>query len=164
MGELFPGCPAIVPASAPLIEKHEKESNQAKGAGDRANSAAAVDTAAASMRSIGLLAFALIGSTSLRVALRRYSCVRNICLVLDINTKGRLEAAMLLAKNAEISRYSDELRKTKTTPKNPPPAALPATVHQTRQIIGKSATYAVGILFLGCISSAPGEAWEGRME
>jgi hypothetical protein len=123
MGELFPGCPAIVPASAPLIEKHEKESNQAKGAGDRANSAAAVDTAAASRRSIGLLAFALIGSTSLRVALRRYSCVRNICLVLDINTKGRLEAAMLLAKNAEISRYSDELRKTKTTPKNPPPAA-----------------------------------------
>ena len=86
MGELFLGCPAIVPASAPLIEKHEKESKQAKGAGDRANSAAAVDTAAASMGSIGLLAFALIGSTSLRVALRRYSCVRNICLVLDINT------------------------------------------------------------------------------
>jgi hypothetical protein len=30
MGELFPGCPAIVPASAPLIEKHEKESSRLK--------------------------------------------------------------------------------------------------------------------------------------
>jgi hypothetical protein len=33
------------------IEEHEEESRQAKGAGDRANSAAAVDTAGASMGS-----------------------------------------------------------------------------------------------------------------
>jgi hypothetical protein len=68
--------PRLSPPAPPLIEKHEKESKQAKGAGDRANSAAAVDTAAASMGSVGLLAFALIGSTSLRVVLRRYSCAR----------------------------------------------------------------------------------------
>jgi hypothetical protein len=50
MGELFLG-PRLSPPAPPLIEEHEEEARQAKGAGDRANSAAAVDTAGASMGS-----------------------------------------------------------------------------------------------------------------
>lgn len=63
VGGLFLAFPAIFPASATLIEKHEKQSKQAKGlAGDnRAKNAAAVDAAGASIGSIGLLAFAVVG-------------------------------------------------------------------------------------------------------
>jgi hypothetical protein len=51
MGELFLG-PRVSPPAPPLIEEHEEESRQAEGAGDRANSAAAVDTAGVSMGSL----------------------------------------------------------------------------------------------------------------
>jgi hypothetical protein len=67
VGGLFLAFPAIFPASATLIEKHEKQSKQAKGlAGEqRAKNAAAVDAAGASIGGIGLLAFALVGSAFL---------------------------------------------------------------------------------------------------
>jgi hypothetical protein len=65
---LFLAFPAIFPASATLIEKHEKECKQAKGlhGADRAKNAAAIDAAGASIGSIGLLGFALVGSAFLR--------------------------------------------------------------------------------------------------
>ncbi|MBV8772587.1 MAG: DUF3147 family protein [Deltaproteobacteria bacterium] len=67
VGGLFLAFPAIFPASATLIEKHERQSKQAKGlAGDdRAKNAAAIDAAGASIGSIGLLAFAFVGSVFL---------------------------------------------------------------------------------------------------
>ncbi len=57
-----PAFPAIFPASATLIEKHEKEAKQAKGLHGtlRARSAAAIDAAGSSIGSIGLLGFALL--------------------------------------------------------------------------------------------------------
>lgn len=63
-GGLFLAFPAIFPASATLIEKHERESKQAKGliGVERAKNAAAVDAAGASIGSIGLVVFALVGS------------------------------------------------------------------------------------------------------
>ena len=67
VGGLFLAFPAIFPASATLIEKHEKQSKQAKGlgGGDRAKKAAAVDAAGASIGSIGLSVFALLGAAFL---------------------------------------------------------------------------------------------------
>ena len=64
VGGLFLAFPAIFPASATLIEKHERESKQAKGltGAQRAKNAAAVDAAGASIGSIGLVVFALVGS------------------------------------------------------------------------------------------------------
>lgn len=69
VGGLFLAFPAIFPASATLIEKHEKEAKQKKGLAGaaRAKDAAAVDAAGASIGSIGLLAFALVGSVFLPV-------------------------------------------------------------------------------------------------
>jgi hypothetical protein len=62
IGGLFLAFPAIFPASATLIEKHEKEAKQAKGLHGtlRARSAAAIDAAGSSIGSIGLLGFALL--------------------------------------------------------------------------------------------------------
>ena len=60
IGGLFLAFPAIFPASATLIEKHEKQKKeQAGGQGVlRGRKAAALDTAGAAMGSLGLLTFA----------------------------------------------------------------------------------------------------------
>jgi hypothetical protein len=64
IGGLFLAFPAIFPASATLIEKHEKMKKTSLGLkGEaRGGSAASVDAAGSSMGSIGLFAFALIVS------------------------------------------------------------------------------------------------------
>ncbi len=62
IGGLFLAFPAIFPASATLIERHEKQRKERKGlAGTRrARQAAGADAAGAAIGSIGLLAFALV--------------------------------------------------------------------------------------------------------
>lgn len=57
---LFLAFPAILPASATLIEKHERQRKQRAGLHGslRAKNAVAADAAGAAMGSIGLLAFA----------------------------------------------------------------------------------------------------------
>jgi uncharacterized protein DUF3147 len=62
IGGLFLAFPAILPASATLIEKHEKERKQRVGmhGAVRARQAVAADAAGAALGSIGLLAFALL--------------------------------------------------------------------------------------------------------
>ena len=62
IGGLFLAFPAILPASATLIEKHEKEKKESRGLkGEaRGRSAASIDAAGASMGSIGLLGFAFV--------------------------------------------------------------------------------------------------------
>lgn len=62
IGGLFLAFPAIFPASATLIEKHEKgkkESQGLKGAA-RGRNAASIDAAGSSMGSLGLLVFAWV--------------------------------------------------------------------------------------------------------
>jgi len=60
IGGLFLAFPAILPASATLIEKREKESKQKKGLNGirRAREAAGADAAGATMGGLGLIAFA----------------------------------------------------------------------------------------------------------
>ena len=60
LGGLFLAFPAIFPASASLIEKHEKQKKQEKGLGGerRGRQAASVDAAGSAIGSIGLLVFA----------------------------------------------------------------------------------------------------------
>lgn len=62
LGGLFLAFPAIFPAAATLIEKHEKqkEKRAGKDGEKRGRVAAGVDAAGAAMGSIGLVAFALI--------------------------------------------------------------------------------------------------------
>jgi hypothetical protein len=62
VGGLFLAFPAIFPASATLIEKHEKQKKQEKGlrGTQRGREAAGVDAAGSAMGSVGLLVFALI--------------------------------------------------------------------------------------------------------
>ena len=62
IGGLFLAFPAIFPASATLIEKHEKEKKEKEGfeGATRGKEAASIDAAGAAMGSIGLLAFALV--------------------------------------------------------------------------------------------------------
>jgi hypothetical protein len=62
IGGLFLAFPAIFPASATLIEKHEKEKKESLGLNGaaRGRSAASVDAAGASIGSIGLFVFALV--------------------------------------------------------------------------------------------------------
>ena len=64
IGGLFLAFPAIFPASATLIEKHEMEKKESLGLkGEaRGRSAASIDAAGSSMGSIGLLVFALVVS------------------------------------------------------------------------------------------------------
>jgi len=61
-GGLFLALPAIFPASATLIEKHEQEKKQKHGLDgtERGREAASVDAAGSAMGSIGLLVFALL--------------------------------------------------------------------------------------------------------
>lgn len=62
MGGLFLAFPAIFPASATLIAKHEEQNKQRAGKSGiiRARTAAGADAAGAAMGSIGLIAFAVI--------------------------------------------------------------------------------------------------------
>ncbi|MFZ0580453.1 MAG: DUF3147 family protein [Candidatus Acidiferrales bacterium] len=61
-GGLFLAFPAIFPASATLLEKHEREKKQAAGISRtiRGRQAAALDARGAAMGSVGLEVFALI--------------------------------------------------------------------------------------------------------
>jgi hypothetical protein len=60
VGGLFLAFPAIFPASATLIEKHERQKKQKKGlrGEERGTDAAAIDALGAAMGSVGLMAFA----------------------------------------------------------------------------------------------------------
>src|ERR1700733_5649485 len=62
VGGLFLAFPAIFPASATLIEKHEKQKKQRAGmeGAVRGRKAASVDAAGASMGAIGVLGFAIV--------------------------------------------------------------------------------------------------------
>jgi len=60
IGGLFLAFPAIFPASATLIEKHERQRKQKEGlhGQERGTDAAAIDALGAALGSVGLLAFA----------------------------------------------------------------------------------------------------------
>src|SRR5277367_2935244 len=60
IGGLFLAFPAIFPASATLIEKHERQRKQKKGlhGEERGTDGAAIDALGAAMGSVGLVAFA----------------------------------------------------------------------------------------------------------
>lgn len=62
IGGLFLAFPAIFPASATLIERHEKEKKEREGlhGAVRARKAVGVDAAGAAIGSIGLFVFALL--------------------------------------------------------------------------------------------------------
>jgi hypothetical protein len=62
IGGLFLAFPAIFPASATLVEKHEAEKKREKGmhGEERGRDAAALDAAGAAMGSVGLMLFALV--------------------------------------------------------------------------------------------------------
>jgi hypothetical protein len=62
VGGLFLAFPAIFPASATLIEKHEKQKKQQLGlqGTDRGRKAASADAAGSAMGSIGLFVFGLL--------------------------------------------------------------------------------------------------------
>lgn len=62
VGGLFLAFPAIFPASATLIEKHEKEKKERQGlhGSARGKKAASVDAAGAAIGSLGLLIFAFL--------------------------------------------------------------------------------------------------------
>ena len=62
VGGLFLAFPAIFPASATLIEKHETQKKEEEGlqGTQRGRKAASVDAAGSAMGSIGLLVFALL--------------------------------------------------------------------------------------------------------
>jgi uncharacterized protein DUF3147 len=64
VGGLFLAFPAIFPASASLIEKHERQRKEKAGlhGSERGRQAASVDAAGAAIGSIGLLVFALLVS------------------------------------------------------------------------------------------------------
>jgi hypothetical protein len=62
IGGLFLAFPAILPATATLIEKHEKQKKERAGkeGTERGRVAAGVDAVGASMGSVGLVVFALV--------------------------------------------------------------------------------------------------------
>jgi len=62
VGGLFLAFPAILPASATLVEKHEEEKKQEQGmhGEEPGRDAAALDAAGAAMGSVGLMLFALL--------------------------------------------------------------------------------------------------------
>jgi hypothetical protein len=88
VGGLFLAFPAIFPASATLVEKHEREKKQRAGIADtrRGRLAAAIDARGAALGSLGLLAFAavtwrLLRGDALWVAL---SCAVAVWLVVSV--------------------------------------------------------------------------------
>jgi len=62
-GGLFLAYPAILPATATLLEKHTRERKQRKGlnGGKRGKAVAGADAAGAAMGSVGLITFGAIG-------------------------------------------------------------------------------------------------------
>jgi len=62
VGGLFLAFPAIFPASATMIEKHEKQKKERQGVDGtvRGREAASIDAAGAAMGSLGLIVFALV--------------------------------------------------------------------------------------------------------
>jgi hypothetical protein len=66
-GGLFLAFPAIFPASATLVEKHQREKKQQAGLAGviRGREAAALDAAGSALGSIGLIAFAMVVSHEL---------------------------------------------------------------------------------------------------
>ena len=62
IGGLFLACPSIFPASATLIEKHERQRKERLGleGSRRGKEAASIDAAGAAMGSVGLLLFAFL--------------------------------------------------------------------------------------------------------
>jgi hypothetical protein len=62
VGGLFLAFPAIFPASATLVEKHERQRKQRKGlqGKKRGEDVAAADSIGAAMGSLGLIAFAVV--------------------------------------------------------------------------------------------------------
>ena len=62
IGGLFLAFPAIFPASATMIENHEKEKKQQVGmkGNNRGRNAASLDARGAAMGSVGLLVFAIV--------------------------------------------------------------------------------------------------------
>jgi hypothetical protein len=84
-GGLFLAFPAIFPASATLVEKHEREKKQRAGIPKtiRGRQAAASDARGAAMGSLGLIGFAIVvwkmaaehGQAALIVALAVWLCI-----------------------------------------------------------------------------------------
>jgi hypothetical protein len=88
-GGLFLAFPAIFPASATLVAKHEthKKQNAGIATNSRGRQAVAVDAAGAALGSVGLAAFALIVEVpSLLQFCFRVSCSKAVWLALAILT------------------------------------------------------------------------------
>ena len=77
VGGLLLAFPAIFPASATLIEKHEKEKKEKQGLNGtlRGRQAASADAAGSAMGSLGLIVFAILIWTSCRVSTPGKSCL-----------------------------------------------------------------------------------------
>jgi hypothetical protein len=90
VGGLFLAFPAIFPASATLIEKHEKQKKERAGVhgSTRGRKAASVDAAGAAMGSLALLVFALL--------VRRFLPDHSAWLVLTVSTAIWLAFSLLL--------------------------------------------------------------------
>ena len=90
MGGLFLAFPAIFPASATLIEKHEKQKKECAGLEGtmRGRKAAGVDAAGAAIGSVGLLFFAFV--------VQRFLTRYNPWLVLTVSTVMWLTASLVI--------------------------------------------------------------------
>jgi hypothetical protein len=90
VGGLFLAFPAILPASATLIEKHEKQRKRRAGLhGEvRARRAAGVDAAGAAIGSIGLFVFAAL--------IAAWITLHRAFLVIALSTIGWLVVALIL--------------------------------------------------------------------
>ena len=90
VGGLFLAFPAIFPASATLIEKHEKQKKERAGlqGSARGRKAASVDAAGAAIGSLALLVFALL--------VRRFLPDHSDWLVLTVSTGIWLAVSLLL--------------------------------------------------------------------
>jgi hypothetical protein len=97
-GGLFLAFPAILPASATLIEKHERKRKESKGLEGtrRGRQAAGVDAAGAAMGSIGLMVFALL--------IWRFLPYRPISLVLAAATVMWFTVSVLIWRGRKVIR------------------------------------------------------------
>jgi hypothetical protein len=86
-GGLFLAFPAIFPASATLVEKHEREKKQKAGITNsvRGREAAALDARGAAMGSIGLMSFAFIVWKLLPHANAVLALVAGLCVWLAVS-------------------------------------------------------------------------------
>ena len=89
IGGLFLAFPAIFPATATLIEKHEKKKKNERGLAGRirARKATSVDAAGSAMGSIGLFVFATV--------CWKFMSIRGTAIVLASATLGWLATAVL---------------------------------------------------------------------